>query len=144
MKRLLILSITIIVWASCSKGNKNTGETSSIPLMDSIDTTNAVVKYTGSFVSAPGESVAGKATVLLEGSAYKLALENMAIGNGPDLHVYLAKDITALDFIDLGVLRSTGGNQVYPIAGSPNFMAYKYALIYCQQYNVLFGSAKLN
>jgi hypothetical protein len=144
MKKFIKLSIIIFVCASCSKGNKSTGDTSNVPQMDYIDTVNAITKHTGTFVSAPGESVSGKALVLLQGSVYKLALENMAIANGPDLHVYLAKDLSAQAFIDLGILKSTGGNQLYAITGSPDFLAYKYALIYCQQYNVLFGSALLN
>ena len=143
MKRILFISIIVFLWAGCSKGDINIGETSTVPQIDNIDTSNAAIKFTGIFASAPGKSVRGKALLLLEGSVYKLALENMAIVNGPDLRVYLAKDPAALDFIDLGLLKSTSGNQLYPVSGSPDLMTYKYALIYCQQYSVLFGSAFL-
>jgi hypothetical protein len=48
-----------------------------------------------------------------------------------------------MNFIDLGRLQSTSGNQVYTIQGNPDFTQYKYALIHCQRYNHLFGSAEL-
>jgi hypothetical protein len=72
-----------------------------------------------------------------------LKLTNFSTTNGPDLKVYLSKEIHPLSFIKLGDLKSIGGNQVYDIIGSPDFMQYKYALIHCEQYNHLFGSAEL-
>ncbi len=141
MKGLFFLLIAGFVWIGCSKPDKTT--TTEIPAADLIDTSQGAVKFSGNFVSAPGESVSGKALVLLKGGIYTLALESTAIVNGPDLHVYLGKDKSAVNFIDLGKLKSTNGNQVYAINGNPDFTQYKYALIYCQQYNVLFGSAEL-
>ncbi|MEO7766136.1 MAG: DM13 domain-containing protein [Ferruginibacter sp.] len=114
-----------------------------VPATDYIDTTNGAAKYSGTFLSAPGESVNGTALVLLKNGAYSLALKNMMIGGGPDLHVYLSKQTQPLDFIDLGKLKSTGGDQVYEVKDNVDFTNYKYALIFCQQYNVLFGSAQL-
>ena len=69
--------------------------------------------------------------------------QNMDITNGPDLHVYVSKEKLPVNFIDLGKLKSIKGNQVYTIPGMPDFTAYKYALVHCQQYNHLFGSALL-
>jgi len=48
-----------------------------------------------------------------------------------------------ITFIDLGELKSTKGNQVYSIAGMPDFTDYKYISIHCVAYNHLFGSALL-
>ena len=67
----------------------------------------------------------------------------MTISNGPDLHVYLSKEAFPVNFIDLGRIKSTSGNQLYTISGMPDFVQYKYALIHCQRYNHLFGSALL-
>ena len=67
----------------------------------------------------------------------------MNIGVGPDLHVYLSKQTQPVDFIDLGKLKSTKGDQVYQLSKNVDFTNYKYALIFCQQYNVPFGSAEL-
>lgn len=136
----VILIVLLSCWLmACSKESPLT----EVPARDNIDTTNGVVKYNGTFISAPGESASGTALILLKNGVYSVALSNMKVGGGPDLHVYLAKQIQPIDFIDLGKLKSTNGDQVYQVANNIDFTAYKYALIFCQQYNVLFGSAEL-
>jgi hypothetical protein len=67
----------------------------------------------------------------------------MRISNGPQLHVYISKEVQPVNFIDLGPLQSTMGNQLYNIPGKPDFSVYKYALVHCKKFNHLFGSAKL-
>ncbi|MEO5996204.1 MAG: DM13 domain-containing protein [Chitinophagaceae bacterium] len=132
----------ILVWGliSCSKNNQGSPI---IPVTDNIDTSKAAVKYRGAFTSAPGETVNGMALILIQNGTYTVALENLDAGNGPDLHLYLSKQLQPGTFIDLGKLKSTKGNQVYALSTVPDFTQYKYALIFCQQYNVLFGSAEL-
>jgi hypothetical protein len=149
MKTLLFaVCIICAVWiSSCTKQN----ETSTTPVNEMIDTTgmgsggsmNASTQFTGSFSNGPYGSVTGTAKVYLQNGKYILALENISISNGPDLHVYLSKEVQPLNFIDLGKLKSTSGNQLYDIQGMPDFAQYKYALIHCQQYDHLFGSAEL-
>jgi hypothetical protein len=87
--------------------------------------------------------VSGTAKIYFQNNQFKLALENVLISNGPDLHVYLSKELLPATFIDLGKLQSVAGNQVYDIPGNPDFSQYKYALIHCKQYNHLFASAEL-
>jgi hypothetical protein len=114
-------------------------------LDEKVDTATATVvgnTMPGNFVSN-GQNVAGIAKVYNSNGKFSLALENFSTNNGPDLHVYLSKEMFPVNFIDLGKLRSTSGNQVYEINGTPDFKEYKYALIHCQQYNHLFGSAQL-
>lgn len=111
---------------------------------DSLQTdTSAVVKYAGLFVNGPYGSVAGTAKIYLKNGTYTLALENFNASNGPDLKVYLSQEENPVHYISLGSLQSTNGNQLYMINGSPDFTSYKYALIHCEQYNHLFGSAIL-
>ncbi|WP_424291302.1 DM13 domain-containing protein [Daejeonella sp.] len=43
----------------------------------------------------------------------------------------------------MGDLKSTKGNQVYEIPGSPDFSALKFVFIHCERFNHLFGSAEL-
>ena len=136
----LMLFVSISVWLmACSKESPLT----EVPARDNIDTTNGVVKYNGTFISAPGESASGTALILLKNGVYSVALSNMKVGGGPDLRVYLSKQLQPVDFIELGKLKSTNGDQVYPVANNVDFTTYKYALIYCKQYAVLFGSAEL-
>lgn len=132
--------IFISCWVmACSKKDALT----EVPATEIIDTTNGATKYSGEFSSAPGESVSGTALILLTNGAYSVALKNMNINSGPDLRVYLSKQIQPIDFIELGKLKSTRGDQVYQVANNVDFATYKYVLIFCQQFNKLFGSAEL-
>ncbi|PWJ58787.1 electron transfer DM13 [Dyadobacter jejuensis] len=140
MKTLSILALFAIAIWSCKNEDINTPDT---PIMEEVDTT-ATTAQKGVFVSAPGETVKGNAKIITSGSTSSLVLENLMANNGPDLHVYLATDTKASNFIDLGALKSTNGTQVYVLPNNIDFGNYKYALIHCQQFNVLFGSALLN
>ncbi|MBL7737587.1 MAG: DM13 domain-containing protein [Chitinophagaceae bacterium] len=130
--------ILMLFLVSCVKEN-----TPTTPLDDTVDTTMAMSRYSGVFVNGPYGSVSGTAKIYLQGTQYKLALEGVSISNGPDLHVYLSKEVLPATFIDLGRLQSVAGNQLYDIPGAPDFIQYRYALIHCKQYNHLFGSAEL-
>jgi Electron transfer DM13 len=72
-----------------------------------------------------------------------LRLENLKATNGPDLYVYLATDKGASDFVDLGRLKGNIGNQNYNIPQGTDLTKYNTVLIWCKQFSVLFGSAKL-
>jgi hypothetical protein len=73
-----------------------------------------------------------------------LRLEDFKSTNGPDVHLYLSNNKQANDFIDLGRLKANIGNQNYQIPLDTDFNKYKYVLIWCQPFSVLFGSAQLN
>lgn len=131
----LIVAITLAI--ACRKEGAST-----TPLNENVDTTG-VQKYAGTFSNGPYGATSGQAKVYLQSGKLVLALENFSVNNGPDLYVYLSKEIQPVNFISLGKLRSTSGNQVYDITGMPDFSEYKYALIHCQRFNHLFGSAEL-
>ncbi len=87
----------------------------------------------------------GKAKILtLSDESQILRLEDFRSTNGPDVHLYLSTDKQASDFIDLGRLKANNGNQNYQIPINTDFNKYKYVLIWCQPFSVLFGSAQLN
>ncbi len=139
MKRIsLLLLPALLVLSSCVKEN-----TPTTPVNNPVDTTTAMSRYMGTFINGPYGSVTGAAKIYSQNNSLILALENVSISNGPDLHVYLSKEILPVNFIDLGNLQSVSGNQVYTITGMPDFTVYKYALIHCKRYNHLFGSAEL-
>jgi Electron transfer DM13 len=138
MKKIVILlAVCGVLVTACKKNATPTN-----PLNQTADT-SAVVKYTGTFSNGPYGTVSGSAKIYLQNKMLKLALEGVSISNGPALHVYLSKEVQPINFIDLGNLKSTAGNQLYEISNMPDFTQYKYALIHCQQYNHLFGSAEL-
>jgi hypothetical protein len=78
-----------------------------------------------------------------DGQKY-LRYENFKTINGPDIYVYLAKDVTATEYIDLGKVRATEGNINYEIPEGTNLSEYPYALVWCKQFGVLFNSAKVS
>ena len=73
-----------------------------------------------------------------------LRFEDFHSTNGPDLHVYLATDNTASDFVNLGRLKANNGNQNYDIPEGTDISKYDTALIWCKQFSVLFGHAELS
>jgi hypothetical protein len=113
----------------------------------STNTSFATIK-TGSFIGAGDgfHNTEGLAKIIpLENSDGRsiLRLENFKSTNGPNVHIYLATDKTASDFIDLGRLKANNGNQNYDIPFGTNLTKYNMALIWCKDFSVLFGSAQL-
>jgi hypothetical protein len=123
---------------SCVKENTPTN-----PVNNPVDTTMADKRFVGTFSSGSYGVVSGSAKIYFQNNQYILALEDFNSSNGPDLHVYISKEVQPVNYIDLGRLQSVRGNQQYQLTRNINFSEYKYALIHCQQYNHLFGSAEL-
>jgi Electron transfer DM13 len=110
-------------------------------------TTNAASTIrTGSFIGAGDgfHNAEGLAKVIpLEGRRTILRLENFKSTNGPNVHLYLAADKAASNFIDLGRLKANNGNRNYNIPAGTDLNKYNMALIWCKDFSVLFGSAQL-
>lgn len=136
VKLILILIIGIMpIFISCSK--------TSTEKLDEMVSVSSTLKLSGNFIGYGSEKVSGKANIYLANNNYTLKLEGFSTTNGPDLKVYLSKAPSPADFISLGNLKSTNGNQVYEITGTPDFSKYRYVLIHCERYNHLYGSAEL-
>lgn len=138
MRLLIITLISLAAIQSCKKESDSFASTETVNEM--VDTTG-ILKYSGTFTSGPFGTVTGMAEVYKNGADYKVKLAHFNTNNGPALHVYLSKEAMPINYIDLGVLKSTNGNQVYNVTGMPDFMDYKYISIHCVAYNHLFGSA---
>ena len=134
MKMVLIVFCSLILVLSCTKSN----DSATTPGTDTVPGGSLIA--TGNFTSGV-HSTSGTAKVYNDGGTKRLRLENFKTDNGPDLKVYLSKDINAATFINISNLRSINGNQNYDISGMPDLAQYKYVLIWCQQFGVLFGSA---
>ena len=72
-----------------------------------------------------------------------LRYENFKTINGPDLKVYLSTDLEATEFVDLGPLKATEGSVNYSIPSGTDLQKYRYALVWCEQFGVLFNSVDL-
>ncbi len=137
MKLCILVMIAILSLAGCKKET-----TPTIPLNELPDSTIVVTLKKGIFINGPYGSVSGEAKIHYTGTKYQLALVGFTSNNGPDLKVYLSKEVQPINFINLGSLRAISGNQLYDIPDGAIITDYKYALIHCQQYNHLFGSAE--
>ncbi len=137
-KYLLLLPFSLLLLVSCLK-EKNA---STMPANDKVDT-EAVTKYSGSLLNGPYGTVAGMAKVIKQNSMIFLLLANAMISNGPDLHVYLSKELHLVSFLNTGKLIAVSGSHLYAITGKPDFKEYKFALVHCQLFNHMFDSATL-
>lgn len=103
-------------------------------------------ELTGSFAGA-GDGVhnaEGVAKVIyLEGESEALRLEDFRVTNGPDLHVYIATDKQASDFVDLGRLKANNGSQNYDLPEGTDLAKYDTVVIWCKAFSVFFGGAEL-
>jgi len=133
----LFAVLTVLMFFACKKETTSTTPVNEVPI------TTAMAIDSGYFSNGPYGRVTGTAKIYKTGNNYELALENFSSSNGPDLKVYLSKEKQPVNFINLGSLKSTAGNQLYAIPASVNVKDYEYALIHCQQYNHLFGFAQL-
>lgn len=139
MKDFLVISVMLLFpLLSCVKEN-----TPVTPIDDRVDTTMAMNRYSGTFGNGPYGSVSGTARIYSIDGGQVLALENFSSSNGPDLHVYISREVQPANFIDLGRLQSVSGNQLYTVPENIDYTIYKYVLIHCQRYNHLFGGAEL-
>lgn len=91
----------------------------------------------------PTHPASGSVSVLQIGEERTLRYENFKTINGPDLLVYLSTDLEATDFVDLGELKATEGDVNYTIPPGTDLSKYRYALIWCEDFSVLFNSADL-
>ncbi|MDH3610850.1 MAG: DM13 domain-containing protein [Nitrosopumilus sp.] len=112
---------------------------------DAMEDVTPVV-YSGNFVGV-GDGIhdaQGDAfTVPIEDGSNVLRLENFKATNGPDLFVYLSTDKDASEFVNLGELKASSGNQNYEIPDEVDLTQYNNVLIWCKAFGVLFGSAEL-
>jgi hypothetical protein len=106
----------------------------------------------GRFVNGE-HSTSGTARVLgFQDGSRVLRLENFATSDGPDVHVWLTDrraggpDGSFDDgrYVKLGEMKATEGNQNYPIPASADLTGLHSAVIWCDRFNVAFGSASLD
>ncbi len=137
--RIFICCLVLITFFACKKES----HAPTTPLNEMKDTTAKLVA-TGVFQNGPYGTVSGKGGLYknFDGS-YAVALESFVTSNGPDLYVYLSKEIMPVNFIEAGKLKSTAGNQVYNLPTVSNVAGYRYICIHCKAFNHLFGYATL-
>jgi Electron transfer DM13 len=109
--------------------------------------------YTG-LLEGKAHETSGRATIYktADGKEY-LRLTNFSTSNGPNVHVLLARSDDQnlkqeivkgqLDSIELGPLKGNQGDQNYDLPASVDLQKYDAAVIYCERFHAVFGTAKL-
>lgn len=110
------------------------------------------VVSTGAFVDGE-HGTSGTATILqLADGRRFLRLENLSTSDGPDVHVWLSAAKAGGSwgkyddgaYLKLGHLKATHGNQNYPIPQNADLSRMRSAVIWCDRFNVAFGSAPVS
>jgi peptide methionine sulfoxide reductase msrA/msrB len=91
-----------------------------------------------------GHPATGTLHVLQDDTTTVLRYENYKTINGPDLFVYLSKDLDATDIVDLGHVKGTEGDINYEIPHGVEITEYRYVLTWCKQFGVLFNYVDLH
>lgn len=95
-------------------------------------------------IGTTAHPASGVVRVVEAGEKNYIRYENFKTINGPDIYVYLAKDLDAKDFVNLGKVKATEGNINYEIPEGLNVADYKYVLTWCKTFGVLFNYADLS
>jgi hypothetical protein len=125
---LIVLLPVSLLLSSCGKDDTAT------PPVDPV--------FKGDFVSAAHNT---KGIASIDQGETTLTLTNFKTDSGPDLNIYLAKNLTNVtsDYIDLGDIKGVNGNYDYALPGSADYTEYKYVIVWCVAFDVNFGYAEL-
>jgi hypothetical protein len=105
----------------------------------------------GAFVSQEHDT-SGTARVLeLADGSRVLRLEGFSTSDGPDVHVWLSEAPAGGDwheaddgrYVPLGEIKATDGNHNYAIPADADLTGLRSAVIWCDRFDVAFGSAAL-
>lgn len=95
-------------------------------------------------VDTPAHPASGVVRIVRNADETILRYENYKTINGPDVRVYLAKDLGAKEYVDLGPIKGTEGNINYTVPKGVDISQYRYALTWCEDFSVLFNSAEIS
>lgn len=140
------ITIVVIAWYALSPLLRNTELQEMSPLNSTVDTvatsTEANLVAEGDFV-ASAHDVKGRALLIKGSNSTTLRFEDFETINGPDVRIYLSKDLTDADYIELGNLKATKGNVNYDVPENTDTSVYNKVLIWCEDFSVLFSYAEL-
>ncbi|MFN3841533.1 MAG: DM13 domain-containing protein [Cyclobacteriaceae bacterium] len=136
--RKLIALLSLALFMGCDPEDT----TPTTPVNDTFNEANATLLREGTWMGSGSYSVSGAAKIYDDNGKLVLLLDNFSSSNGPDLRVYLSTTAGAASFVNLGKLKSTSGKQTYAIPDGTDVSQFKFALIWCQQFSVLFGKSE--
>jgi uncharacterized protein (UPF0333 family) len=99
---------------------------------------------TSQIIGTSGHPASGSLRIVSDGTDTYIRYENFKTINGPDIYVYLANDLEAKDFVSLGRVKATEGNVNYKIPDDIRVSEYKYVMVWCKAFGVLFNYADIS
>ena len=115
--------------------------TKSVPVKPIQQTPSQLVAEANFVASA--HDVQGKAVLINTGNKNIVRFEDFNSINGPDLRIYLSKDLKSTDYIDLGPIKANKGNVNYDVPAGVDVSKYNKVLVWCRAFSVLFSYAEL-
>jgi len=116
--------------------------TPNVVVDDDFDTSTAMLIKKGT-LEGINHTASGTASIYTINGNSAVVLDPYMSESGPDLKIYLSKDVDAGEYIRLGNLKSTAGKQVYAIPKNADLAAYGYVHVWCEKYTVVFAKAEL-
>ncbi|GAA2784849.1 DM13 domain-containing protein [Saccharopolyspora taberi] len=106
---------------------------------------------TGAFVAQEHETSGVARVVRLPDGSRLLRIEGLSTSDGPDLHVWLTDQTAGGEwskyddgrYLALGPLKGNRGSQNYPVPPDADLAGLTSVVIWCDRFNVAFGSAPL-
>lgn len=154
VKKILITIVIIIVlgigYYLISPLFINTKSDEAVPVSNTTNTSTALPTQkeveikSAQIVGTPSHKASGSVRIVSDGTNTYVRYENFKIINGPDIYVYLAKDLDAKEYVSLGKVKATEGNVNYKIPTGVNIKDYKYVMVWCKAFGVLFNYADIS
>ena len=89
----------------------------------------------------------GAVRIVTVGATRHVRFDDVAIANGPDLHVYLASQtggrFEVAGALYLGPLKATNGSFQYEVPAAMDLSSYRSVVVWCRAFGVLFTWADL-
>jgi hypothetical protein len=112
--------------------------------------THSVVA-SGRFVAQEHPTRGSVRILRLSGGERYVRLEGFSTSDGPDLHVWITDQAAGGSwgkyddgrYVRLGELKGTDGNQNYRVPASADLAGMRSVVIWCDRFNVAFGSAPI-
>lgn len=115
-----------------------------VPVSNTKDIPKEVEIKSAQIVGTSGHEASGSVRVISDGIDTYIRYENFKTINGPDIYVYLTKDLDAKEYVNLGKVKATEGNVNYKIPAGKNIKDYKYVMVWCKAFGVLFNYADIS
>lgn len=109
----------------------------------SVEPVEQTIQVSAQVLGTPAHPASGSVRIVTTPGKTYVRYEDFKTINGPDIYVYLAKDLDAKDFVNLGKVKATEGNINYEVPDGVDIAEYRYVLTWCKTFHVLFNYADL-